>query len=69
MTFSNWVHLDFKLIKRETEKAFWFHLEDDRFLWVPKSMIESPEDYEAGDEDGTVSVSEWFASQEGLNEE
>lgn len=68
MGFSDWVHFDFKIVRRETEKAFQFHLEDGRMIWVPKSQIESPDDYKAGDKNGTVSISEWFCSKEGLDE-
>lgn len=61
-----WVHLDVSLVKRETEKAFLLRLEDGSEVWVPRSQVSEPDDYEEGDEDCTVSVTEWFAEKEGL---
>lgn len=57
---SEFVHLDFLVIRRETAKAFQVHLEDGRFVWLPKSQVADAGDYAAGDKDGTISVSEWF---------
>jgi hypothetical protein len=67
MSASDYVHLDVLLIKKETDMAFLLVLEDDeRELWVPKSQVSNSDDYDEGDTDCTVSVSEWFASKEGL---
>lgn len=60
---TGWVHLDFIIIRRETEKAFQVHLEDGRFVWIPKSQIADAEDYAAGDKNGTISISAWWSDK------
>lgn len=60
-----YVHLDVLEIEAETEKAFLLRLED-REVWVPFSQIADADDYERGDTDCTVSVTQWFADKEGL---
>lgn len=62
---SDYVHIDVKEIKRETENALLVELEDDT-IWIPKSQISDVEDYEEGDKDLTLSVTEWIAKQKGL---
>jgi hypothetical protein len=67
MGFSGWVHLDVALVVRETALALLRRLEEDgREVWVPKSQIDSHDDYEAGDADCTVSVCDWWAEKNGL---
>lgn len=48
-----------------TEKAVQIH-HDDEVFWVPKSVIEDPDELERYDEHCTVYVQEWFARKEGL---
>lgn len=62
---SDWVHLDVDLIKKETDKAFLLVIDGDEF-WVPKSQVSDHDDYEEGDKDVTMSISQWFADKEGL---
>lgn len=69
MSASNWVHLDVRIIRQETEKAFQVVLEDGSFHWLPKSQISEPDDYEAGDENCTISITEWLAEQKGLSDD
>lgn len=52
-------------VKRETDLAFLFELESSE-LWVPKSVIEEPDDVAVDDEDIEVNVKTWFAEKEGL---
>lgn len=66
MAFSNYVHLDVAKIKRETDAAFRLRLEDGTEYWIPKSQIADPDDYKEGDENCTVSVTEWIAEQKGI---
>lgn len=68
MPSGDWVHLDVKKIVTETDKAFLLQLEDPDLddLWVPKSQVADAEDYGAGDRDCTVSVTDWWARQNGL---
>lgn len=62
----SWVHLDFEEIVAETEKALLVRLEDGQEVWLPLSQISDADDYRQGDEDGTISVTEWIAKQKGL---
>jgi hypothetical protein len=63
----NWVHLDVEEIVYETDRALLLRLAGGEQVWVPRSQVADPEDYQAGDVNCTVSVSEWFASKEGLS--
>ena len=65
MGASNFVHIDFDSIRRETEKAFLFIIDGEE-VWLPKSQIADADDYNAGDEDGTVSITEYIATEKGL---
>lgn len=69
MSASNYVHLDVKLIKAETDKALLLVLEDDSEYWVPLSLVADSDDYRKGQKNCTVSVAEWFAKKEGLVDE
>jgi hypothetical protein len=62
-----WINVEFESVKRITDKAILFVV-DGEDVWIPVSQI-APSDrdqYEEGDTDGSVSVSEWFANQKGL---
>lgn len=66
-----WVHLNVDEILVETEKAFKVQLESTsdgpgKRIWLPKSVIADPNDYNEGDRDCTISVEDWFADKEGL---
>jgi hypothetical protein len=63
---SGYVDLAVKRIASETDAAFFFELEMGEKVWFPKSQIADPDDYEADDEDLTVSVTEWILKQKGL---
>lgn len=65
MSASNWVHLDVTAVLRETDKALLLEV-GDMEAWVPKSHIADADQYEAGDRDVTVSVTEWIAREKGL---
>jgi len=66
MPETEWVHLDVKRIVRETPKAFLLMLEDGSEHWIPKNQIADPDNYDQGDENCTVSISEWIAQQKDL---
>ena len=66
MSASSWVHLNVAKILKETDAAFLLKLEAGETAWIPKSQISDPDDYCEGDEDCTVSVTEWIANQKGL---
>lgn len=64
---SNYVHLDPCNVIAVTEKAVLIEYDDEKH-WIPVSQLADGEDhnYEAGDKDITVSVSEWIAKQKGI---
>ena len=66
MSASRWVHIDFEEIVRETDKALLVRLDDVGEVWIPLSQICDPEDYQEGDRDGSMSISEWIAEQKGI---
>lgn len=68
MSASNWVHIHVDEILRETDKALLCRIDEEE-LWIPLSQIADPDEYSAGDEDLTLSVSEWFATKNGLEGE
>ena len=69
MSNSNYIHLDGVAIIRETDKAFLIRLADadgGEELWIPRSQVADADGYSEGDEDCNVSVSEWWAKQNGI---
>jgi len=69
MGSSSWVHLERCAILRETESAFLILIDEDgQEEWIPKSQIhpESVNELAVGDEDVTVTISEWIADKKGL---
>lgn len=67
MSSSNWVYLQVAEVKRETDKAFEFLLEDGELVWIPKSQMADPADYEVGQTDLTdVAISNWIAGEKNL---
>lgn len=65
MSASNYVHLDVDEIKVVTDKAMLVVIGDEEH-WLPLSQVADPDDYAVGDEDLTLSVTEWIARQKGL---
>lgn len=65
MTHSNrgWVHIDVAEILRETDKAFKVRLESGEEYWLPKSQISDADDYNEGDVNATMSITQWIADQ------
>jgi len=65
---SNYVTVNFDKIKVETAKAFLLILDDEEGteVWIPKSQMADPEDYKEGDQNGSVSVTEFIAREKGL---
>jgi hypothetical protein len=51
----------------ESEKAVLVECDDfDGPIWVPKSQIDDDSDVYAKDTDGTLVITEWFATKKGL---
>ena len=64
---SGFVHLDVEEVVRITEKAILLRIDGDE-IWFPVSQVANADDYEEGDADLTVSVTEWAARQKGLGD-
>ncbi len=62
---SGYVHVEVEKITGETEKAFAMTIAGEQH-WIPKSQMADPDDYEVGDEEVTVSLTEWIAEEKGL---
>lgn len=69
MRASNYVHVAVHVIRQESDKAFQVVLEDGTIHWLPKSQIANAGDYEAGDRDLTLSITEWIAGEKGIDGE
>lgn len=68
MNASRWVHLNVLLVKKATDKALLVVIDgEDEEVWLPRSQISDPDDYEEGDEDCTISITEWLAKEKGLD--
>lgn len=66
MSASGWVHVDVEKIIRETGAAFRARLSDGREVWLPFSQIADADAYAEGDENVTLSITEWIAEQKGI---
>jgi hypothetical protein len=65
MSASNWVHLESCNVKRVTDKAMLVEYQDAE-VWLPLSQVSEADQYEEGDTDVTISVTEWIAAQKDL---
>jgi hypothetical protein len=63
---SRYVHLDNCDVIAETDAALLVVYEGEE-IWLPKSQVADPDDYEPGDESVTISVTEWVADQKGID--
>ena len=67
MGASNYVHIEVTKILVETEKAFQLEIVGcEKNVWMPKSQIADPDDYDEGDVDVMMSVTEWIAGEKGI---
>lgn len=60
-----YVELEDVYIGAVTERAIQIH-HDGEVFWVPKSVVQDPEQFEKWDEGCCVLVEEWFARKESL---
>lgn len=65
VSHSHWVHLEDCSVKRVTEKALLIEYDGEE-VWLPLSQVSEGEKYEEGDEEVTVSITEWIAKQKNL---
>lgn len=66
---ADWVHVDVDEVLKITERAMLVVVAGEQ-VWLPISQI-APADvaqYEAGDKDCSMSVTEWIAKQKGFLE-
>ena len=66
MSSSRYVHLDVDLILKRTDKALLLRVGDAEH-WIPLSQIADADDFEEGDENCTVSITDWIANERGLS--
>lgn len=62
---ADWVYVQVDEILHETDKAFLVRIGDEE-IWLPYSQIEDYEDYEAGDQDVEIAITEWIAEKHDL---
>lgn len=60
-----YVELEDAYIGHVTDKAIQVH-HDGEVFWVPKSVIQEPDQFSRYDEHGDALVKEWFARKESL---
>lgn len=65
MSFSHWVYIAIDEILRETDRAFLVSIDGDE-VWLPRSQIADADDYEVGDQDVTLGITEFIAREKGL---
>ena len=68
MSHSGYIHVEVEKVVLEIPKYFLL-LIDGSEHWIPKSQIADPDTYERGDENVTVSMTDWIAKQKGIEGE
>ena len=68
MSASNWVHVHVDKIIKETSAAFLCEIDGEE-VWLPISQIADSGDYSEGDEDLSLSITEYIAKEKGLEGE
>lgn len=52
---------------RETAKAILVRMDDDRELWIPKSVVDDASEVYRDGHEGELVVQQWWAEKEGLS--
>ena len=65
MSASGYVHVQVDRIANETLKAFLCVIDGEE-VWLPKSQVADAEDYERGDTEVELSITEYIAKEKGL---
>lgn len=65
MGASNYVYITVEEIKAETQKAFLCVIDGEEY-WIPFSQIADAEDFSEGDTDVELAISEWIATEKGI---
>ncbi len=66
MSFSGWVHVNVRSIVKITSAAMLVWINGQGKVWLPLSQIADAEDYEEGDADLTLSITDWIHRQKFL---
>lgn len=65
-----WVLLDVEQVLQVTDNAILVRigLDGDEYeeVWLPKSQVQNPDDYEKGDTNVDISITGWLAREKGL---
>lgn len=67
MGASNFIHLEGVKVIAVAEKALLIRLKKNEY-WLPKTQVADAEDYEEGDEDCGMSITDWIANEKGISE-
>jgi hypothetical protein len=62
---SRYVHVLADKIVKETDKAFLLDVGGEE-IWIPFSQVADYEDYNEGDVDVEIPITEWIANEKGL---
>ena len=65
--FHDKIRIDNVLVVRETAKALLVRLADGEERWVPQSQIDDDSEVYGDGDEGTLIISEWWASKEGIS--
>lgn len=65
MSKSGYVDVEVELIKHETDDAFLLVIDDDEY-WIPKSQVRDADNYSKGEEEVTMSLTEWICDNNDL---
>ncbi len=68
MSHSGFTHVEVERVVSETANAFLLSIDGSEH-WIPKSQIADPDTYERGDENVTISMTDWIAKQKGIEGE
>lgn len=66
MSASRWIHLDNVTVRKKTGLAFLLVLDDEEEYWIPISQVSDADNYDEGDENVSISITEWIASEKGI---
>ncbi len=58
-----YIETEVKKIIAATTKALLCRLEDDEEYWIPRSQVEDADDFEAGETECVMYISDWFVAR------
>lgn len=60
---TEWVTIGVQVIRRETDLAFNVIADNNQIYWIPKSQVDDPDSYSAGDRDIEMRITRWIADE------